>query len=621
MSSQLQSEVDLLPGAAEGIVLPALWVAAIAKEPQHGRALELVGAEESSPFVSRLGGERIVLFDGTLYNRRELIVELGLSGSLNNADVLLSAYDRWGQDLPHHIRGIFALVVVDPHARVTLVVRDPLGSYPLFYAETHDRLLISTSVDAIRDQPGVDRSVNRAALADHLCRRWQNVHETFFNAIRRLPPGYTLRASGGTTTVARYWDPVPAGKPVDWIKEDELQEQFSARFERAVEHAFNQGRSGIFLSGGLDSISVTAMAADVARRDDKPLPLALSLGFPGDTNEELEQKGVAAALGLDQEYLRFEDAVPRHQLLTAALGITCKRPAPLLNTWMAAYAELTRRGKRRGVQVVLSGAGGDEWLSVTPCLAADLIRTGDVVGLQHLLRSWRRSYNMSVPGVLQCLLWTFGLRPLASAALARVAPHAWNENRVSRSLQNTLAWVAPDAGLRREVDDRIRQWMPSPIPSRTFYLEDVRWSIEHPLTSMELEEIFEMGRWLGVRFLHPYWDAEVADILYRTPPLLLFGGGRAKSVVRETMARRFPALGLDRQKKRAGTAYFCEVLDREVPDLWRNNGDLSASADLGIVDPQAAAAMASKSIESNVGMGLVRIWDLMNVESWIRAHQ
>jgi asparagine synthase (glutamine-hydrolysing) len=604
----------------ERLVLPALWVAAVAKDRQSDRPLDLLDAKDSSPFVSRHGGARIVLFDGTLYNRRELIVQLGLNGSLNNADVLLRAYDRWGQDLPHHIAGIFALVVVDPYAGVCLAVRDPLGSYPLFYAETHDRLLLSTSVDAIRNQPGVDGSFNRAALADHLCRRWQNIHETFFTAIRRVPPGYMLRASGGTTTVTRYWNPVPDGQPVDWVEEDELHDQFSERFERAVEHAFNQGRSGIFLSGGLDSISVTAMAADLARRDGQPLPIALSLGFPGDTNEELEQKGVASALGLEQEYLRFEDAVPRHQLLTAALGITCKRSAPLLNTWMAAYAELTRVGKRRGVEVVLSGAGGDEWLSVTPCLAADLIRSGDVNGLQHMLRSWRRSYNMSVPVVLKCLLWTFGLRPIASAILARMAPHSWNENRVSRSLQNALPWVAPDAALRREIDDRIRQWMPSPIPSRTFYLDDVRWSIEHPLTAMELEEIFEMGRWLGVRFLHPYWDAEVADILYRTPPLLLFGKGRAKSVVRETMARRFPALGLDRQKKRAGTAYFCEVLDREVPDLWRIHGDLSASADLGLVDPRAASAMASKSLESNAGMGLVRIWDLMNVESWIRAH-
>jgi asparagine synthetase B (glutamine-hydrolysing) len=388
-----------------------------------------------------------------------------------------------------------------------------------------------------------------------------------------------------------------------------------------VERAFGQGPSGIFLSGGLDSISVAAMAADVARRDDRPLPLALSLGFPGNANEELEQRGVANALGLDQEFVPFDDASPPGQLLTAALSITRTRPAPLLNTWMPAYAELSLRGKRRGVHAILSGAGGDEWLAVTPLLAADLIKARDVKGLAQLTRGWRRSYDMSYVNVARCLLWTFGIRPLAGSVLARLAPRAMEENRVSRGVRSTFEWVAPQAPLRGELEARVRQWLPSAVPSRGFYQEDVRRTLEHPLTSLELEEIFEMGRWLGVRYLHPYWDAEVVDILYRTPPLLLFAGGRAKGVVRATMARRFPGLGLDRQKKRAGTAYFSSVLDREIPDLWRRNGDLSAMADLGIVEPRAAAAMAKDTLASKPGIGFTRIWDLMNVESWIRAHQ
>jgi asparagine synthase (glutamine-hydrolysing) len=601
--------------------LPALWVASVAREPRDGRSLDLIGAEEFSPSVSRAPGERIVLFDGVLYNRAELIVQLDGGASLNDADVVLRAYERWGLDLPHRIKGIFALVIVDSRDRLCLAVRDPLGSYPLFVAETSDRILLSTSIDAIRQQPGVDRSLNRAALADHLCRRWPDLHETYFTAVRRVPPGYMLRTSGGKTTVTRYWEPVPPGQPVEWIGEDELQEQFDARFEQAVERAFGLGPSGIFLSGGLDSISVAAMAADVARRDDRSLPLALSLGFPGDTNEEMEQRGVATALGLDQEYVPFEEASPRAQLLSSALDITRTRPAPLLNTWMPAYTELTLRGKRRGVHVILSGAGGDEWLAVTPSLASDLIQAGDVKGLTRLIRGWKRSYKMSSPRVLRSLLWRFGMRPLAGSLLARLAPRTMEANRVSRGVRSTFAWVAPKAPLRSELEARVRRWLPSATPSRGFYLDDVRKSLEHTLTAMELEEIFEMGRSLGVRYLHPYWDAEVVDILYQTPPLLLFAGGRAKSVVRETMARRFPALGLDRQKKRAGTAYFSSVLDREIPDLWRRNGDLSAMADLGIVDPQAAAAMAKESIESSGGIGLTRIWDLMNVESWIRAHQ
>ena len=133
--------------------LPALWVASVAREPRDSRSLDLIGAEEFSPSVSRAPGERIVLFDGVLYNRAELIVQLDGGASLNDADVVLRAYERWGLDLPHRIKGIFALVIVDSRDRLCFAVRDPLGAYPLFFAETGDRLLLSTSIETIRSQP------------------------------------------------------------------------------------------------------------------------------------------------------------------------------------------------------------------------------------------------------------------------------------------------------------------------------------------------------------------------------------------------------------------------------------------------------------------------------------
>jgi Asparagine synthase len=282
---------------------------------------------------------------------------------------------------------------------------------------------------------------------------------------------------------------------------------------------------------------------------------------------------------------------------------------------------LTERAKRRGIHGILSGAGGDEWLGVTPALAADLVRAGDVRQLARLVRGWRQSYELTPVQVLRCLLWRYSARPLASAALDRMAPGLWKANRVWRSVRSTLPWIAPAPALRRELDARIDRFLPSPRPSTGFYLQDVRASLEHTLTSMELEEIFETGRRLHVRFLHPYWDADVVDILYRTPPLLLFSGGRSKSVVRQIMARRFPGLGLEHQKKRAGTTFYRSVLHREIPALWARRGSLDALGDLGVVEPGQATAMATKSIAENFGTGLVRIWDLVNVESWIRAHQ
>lgn len=579
--------------------------------PAHGPMLSLAAVRQCT-----------VLFDGELYNAAALAIELALPPASSPAAVIAAAYTRWGTAFVHHIRGVFAIVVQDGAQSLTVAVRDPLGAIPLFYAEAAGRVLVSSAIEALRAQPGVNRAVNRAALADHLCHRWPDQHETFFAGVRRIPPGYMLVSRAADTRVVRYWEPTPLDRPIEWIAESDVQELFGAAFERAVGRTLDKGRAGIYLSGGLDSISVAAMAADIARRNELPLPVALSLGFPGDADEEKEQRGVAAMLGLEHDFVPFDEAAPSSHLLSAALELTRLQGSPLLNTWMPAYTELAVRGKRRGVDVITSGAGGDEWLAVSPFLSADLIRSGDVSGLIRLVRGWKRSYRMSTVGVSRCLLWRFGLRPLLAAAVGGVFPDRWRNNRLARGRQGTRAWVAPDASLARELDERVERSLPPSNPPGGFYLYDVRHSLEHPLTVLELEEMFEMGRRLGVRFVHPYWDADVVDILYRTPPMLLFADGRSKSVVRQTMARRFPGLGLERQKKRSGTQFYSTVLDREIPELWaREKRDLSPVADLGIIDVAAARAMADDSIAHKRGTGLVNTWDLMNVNTWIRAHQ
>ena len=558
-----------------------------------------------------------VLFDGVLYNRADLAASLGLSlNGTADATLLLHAYERWGVELTGHLKGIFALVIWDGLQRRLLAVRDPLGAFPLFYAKgAAGRLLLSTSIDRLVRHHSVDASVNRAALADHLCHRWPYSRETFYSAVDRVPPGCRLLVTTTGTRVERYWDPAPAGEPFKWIKEDEL-ETFDHRLDTAVERAMGQGRTGIFLSGGLDSIAVAAVATDLARRSHRPTPIALSLGFPHpECNEEPVQRAVAGSLGLEQEFVPFGEAVPSRGLLAPALEYTRTSPAPMLNTWSPAYTELALRGKRRGVEVILSGAGGDEWLTVSPYLAADLLRSGDLFGLVKLLTTWQRSYRLSPWRVLRGTLWTYGVRPVAGLALHHIAPQAWHSNRLARFRGTTRAWVAPDPQLRKELDRRTEDALTPAAPASGFYFHEVRMSLDHPLTSMELEEIFEMGRRLDLRFLHPYWDADVVDMLYRTPPRLLSRDGRAKGLVRETVARRFPRLGLDRQKKLAATSFFRSVLRDEVPKLWQRFGGAPALAAMGIVDVRKMDQMVQASLANPSREGLSRIWDLLNLDA------
>ena len=153
------------------------------------------------------------------------------------------------------------------------------------------------------------------------------------------------------------------------------------------------GPPAIFLSGGVDSITIAAAATDIRRAAALAPPLALSLVFPdAASNEEAVQTAVARELGLPQRLVPLGEASGSKGLLAAALELSAGWPQPMWNIWSPAYMHLARVAGGEGARVVLTGRGGDEWLTVTPYLMADLAARGDVGGIWRMLQTWRRSH-------------------------------------------------------------------------------------------------------------------------------------------------------------------------------------------------------------------------------------
>ena len=127
-----------------------------------------------------------------------------------------------------------------------------------------------------------------------------------------------------------------------------------------------------------------------------------------------------------------------------------------------------------------------------------------------------------------------------------------------------------------------------------------------------------MGKRIGVRFLHPFLDPDVVEMLYRTPPRILNEGGRTKGLVRQTLARRFPALGLERQRKVLATSFFQSLLLREGPALADAAGDFPALSALGLVDGRATSAFVHGELK-RPSPRTRRIRVPLNLEMWIRS--
>jgi asparagine synthetase B (glutamine-hydrolysing) len=509
---------------------------------------------------------------------------------------------------------MFVVFVWNAKIRTFFCARDPMGLVPLFYTRVGRKLLFSSSLSTLVQYPPVSRTVNRAALADHLCHRWPKLEETFWANINRVPPGHLLRATNGRLHTSRYWDPVPLHTPLAWVDEAQVG-QFGPLLQQAVERCLRVSPAAIFLSGGLDSVSVAAVATERCRSHGVPPPLALSLAFPdADCNEETVQKGVAQSLGLPQILRGFDDAVGDKGLLLAALDISCTRSAPLLNTYYPAYQLLGTEGKGRGCQSILTGSGGDEWLSVSPYLAADLLRCGDLTSLYHLWQNLQRSYPLPRFAMLRNFLWNCGIRPLLVDTADTLAPAL---TRQARSTKAIPLWLAPDPVVRQMLIRRAEEYQPL-LRGESFYVREMRRSFDHPLVSWEFEETFENGQRLGVIIQSPFLDADLVAFLCRVPPALLNRGGVAKGLIRQIVVERFPDLGFDRQKKVVATSFFMDRMLREGAHAWQVFGGVPALGQLGLVDEKAVRLMVETILSRRQARQAFRVWDLLNLESWVR---
>ena len=587
------------------------------------RTLRLFG-EAGQPLPGTAERESCgLVFDGVLYNRAELWGRLADASppAADDAALVLEAYLRWGDPALCALKGIFALCIWDARRDRLLCARDPVGIYPLFYADAGRELLLSTSVEALIRHPRVSSEVNRAALADHLCLRWPKLEETFFSAVSRVPPGHAMRLERAGRQVYRYWTPVPADRPIDWVTDDQL-EQFDSLLEQAVHRCMELGPAAIYQSGGIDSVSVASAAVNVARREGLSMPWALSLVFPDpEESEEAVQRAVATELGLPQVLATMAEAVGPQGLIGSGLEITAQRPAPLLNAWHPAYRHLALEGKRRGCHLILTGHGGDEWLDISPYLAADLLRALDVGGLYRLWDSWRHSYSLGAARVARNVLWRFGARPLLGGAARRVlrsvGPGLLTGRRRGRFMQQLPHWLAPDPALREELYQRYEQSMSIP-GAEGYYLHDLRRYLDNARGPLEFEEYFENGRRLGMRLLHPFWDVDLIEFLYRIPPHLLYRGGHTKGFVREGLARKFPGLGFERQKKVISLGYFTSINLEEGWLAWQKLGGAPALAKLGIVDHPALEAAMPGLYHAGGMADAYRIRGVLFGEAWLR---
>lgn len=303
-------------------------------------------------------GRYSIVFNGEIYNYRELRAELERSGacfhSQSDTEVILALYAREGVAMLSRLRGMYALAIWDEQEHRLVLARDPFGIKPLYYAVQNGTLRFASQVKALEASRTISRECDPAGVVGFLL--WGSVPEPFTirRAIRALPAGHHLIVQDGR---------VGKPQPHHQLGNSSLPSQLSvaSAFEDTVRaHLVADVPVAIFLSAGLDSSMLTALACRILPEP----PLTFTLRFKSFANTPWDEAPVAAKVAHHLGTLHIEQTVERSDFPDLFLRAITAMDQPTIDGFNIFV--ISQMAHQAGIKVVLSGLGGDELFGSYP---------------------------------------------------------------------------------------------------------------------------------------------------------------------------------------------------------------------------------------------------------------
>ena len=324
------------------------------------RRLSVIDLKTGHQPLSNEDGTIWIVFNGEIYNHAELRPDLIARGHTyrthSDTESIVHLYEEYGQDCVRHLRGMFAFAIWDKVRHILFTARDRLGIKPFYYCVHNGTFLFGSEIKALLAYPGVDAEFNPGVLPEYLAFGYVAGAETFFSGIHKLPAAHTLELSAnGALAIRRYWDLSVADD-----SEPRERSYYVRRYRELLEdavssHLMSDVPLGVFLSGGLDSSAVAALAAK-SRRD--PIQ-TFSVGYAEQAYSELPYARIVADHIGSQHH---EVQVTRQQFFDSLPRVIWHEDEPVCWPSSVALYHLAKLAREQ-VTVVLTGEGSDETLA------------------------------------------------------------------------------------------------------------------------------------------------------------------------------------------------------------------------------------------------------------------
>jgi asparagine synthase (glutamine-hydrolysing) len=528
---------------------------------------------ERQPLISR-DGQRVLVSDGRIDNRRELSDELGLaweSPQVPDSAFILAAYERWGEDCAGRLVGSFSFAIWDEHCKRLLLARSPFGARTVFYHRSTEFVAFATMPKALFALSGVSRRLNHQGIADMLILVPPEPGASLYEGIGSLEPGHMLTADPAGCRVRAFWTP-ELRRELRLGSDEEYVDAFTELFDRVVA---DQLRSlspvGMLLSAGLDSTSVAATAAPLlAKRGERLTAFtgAPMVGFrepdlPGWLLDEAPLAGeVAARYGNVDHFVvrapglfldgldRFFDAAEMPYTGTAS------------RVW---YEGIMAAAQRRDISVLLTGKCGNHTVSWP---GTGLIRS--LVGSGRSRQAWREARAQAPTGGLKSTARIFARGGLvarlpAHAQLSITSRH-YDDPLLSRQdWWSPLSPINPEFAREQRVAERSRardcdRWLLRRVDTPAARLRHMMDDVHHVSGINGAYSAL-----YGVDLRDPTADARIAQFCLSLPESQCSRQGVSRSLIRRAMADRLPAAIVTGSRHGIDTADWFERLSDARP--------------------------------------------------------
>ncbi len=490
-------------------------------------------ARERQPLTLDAG---VIVADARLDNRDDLVRSLGMpGGAAGDAELILRAYERWGEDCPAKLVGDFAFAIWDERHQRLFCARDHVGVKPFYYHQAPGAFLFASEIKALLTSPLVPYGLNPLRVADHLVGLLDDPAITFYRDVYRLPAGHALTVSRAGTRLRQYWA-LDATRELVLGSDAAYAEAFRECFTEAVRCRLRStGPVGSLLSGGLDSSSIVATARRLrGAAAEGPLDTftAIFPGLPAGELRRIDERAYAAAVvaqgGVTAHHVRGDLLSPLTDVDRALWHLDEGFAAPNLYLHWGLYGA----AQDRGVRTLLDGIDGDTTVSHGLERLAALARGGRMVTLGREIGALSRRHRAGFTSLLR----QFVVEPLVPAALR----HGVRRLRGVGSPDLAHSIIRPDFARRTGALDRLEAFQQQQERPLSSTRQVHRSAMTSGLIPYALELADKAAGAFGVEPRYPFFDRRLMELCLAIPADQKLQRGWTRMVMRRAMEGVLP---------------------------------------------------------------------------------